>query len=116
MGFPQWLGIAIDGEGWNLSEAGRAFGVSHTTVRRWLDGSPPRYEHLESIANALRLDLEVVLAEARRQPYATYSDLDETKSRLRNLVNEVRWTEERELTARRMLEGFIELDKKGKSQ
>lgn len=116
MGFPQWLATAIDEEGWSPSEAGRAFGVSHTTVGRWLQGATPRYEHLEKIANALRLDFEVVLAEARKQPFSSYSDLDETKSRLRNLVNEVTWTPEREYSVRRILEGYIEFDQKGKGQ
>lgn len=116
MSFSRWLARELASEGLNQSEAGDRFGVSHTTVKRWLDGASPTLDNLKAVAKALHIDLEDLVAAIDRPITAEAPMDDENRMRIRGLVNDVYWTDERAFIVSRLLKGYIDFDEKGRSQ
>lgn len=66
--FGAWLQQQIDRKGWSLRDFASRVGVSHSTVSRWIQqGRQPETEQCASIAAALGVDPDLVLARARHR-------------------------------------------------
>lgn len=66
---------------------------------------------MQAVAKAAHIDIEDLVAAINRPQAAEGAAEDVVKARIRSLVNDVRWTPEREISVRRIMEGFIDIDK-----
>jgi len=66
--FGQWLLTELERRGWSRFYFAQSAGVHASMVYRWTEGQRPEPKQCEKIAEALNVDLDVVLAAAGHRP------------------------------------------------
>src|SRR6185295_2448146 len=63
-----WLVAELERRGWSRFHFAQIAGVHASMVYRWTEGQRPQTEQCEKIAEALNIDLDIVLAAAGHRP------------------------------------------------
>jgi transcriptional regulator with XRE-family HTH domain len=110
-GFNLWLHRQLRRRDWSPADLARRMDVNTGTVSRWLTGSRrPRPDACDKLADALGVDLDMVLTLAGHRPPDIEIDPDSATARLMPLIEKIDWAsrpnrlEEMEVELRFMIE------------
>lgn len=90
--FPGWLRRQLDRREWTQADFARRLDLSPAVVSRWITGRripDPRYCDL--IADALGVDLDLVLFHAGHRPLTDPPPPDDPRADLHGLVDRINW-------------------------
>jgi transcriptional regulator with XRE-family HTH domain len=92
--FPDWLKGQLRRREWTPADFARKLDVGSGTVSMWLNGKRvPGPKSCDLIADALGVDIDVVLTAAGHRPPDIRIDPDSPEARLLPLIRQVPWDE-----------------------
>lgn len=91
--FSRWIRRQLDRREWSQADLARKLNVSPSVVNRWLLGTRiPSPAYCDLIADALSVDLDIVLFQAGHRPMPKRIDPDDPKLEIQGLVDRVDWS------------------------
>lgn len=107
--FGLWLARQIDRRELTRPQFARAINKTPARISEWITGARvPGPKSCDLIADALGIDLDLVLFQAGHRPQTQPTDPDDPKLMIYGLVNRVRWTPANVKMATRVLRTMIE--------
>ena len=107
LAFANWLRDRMREREWNQADLARRVGLPAGTINRWLTGERrPSSRSCDLLADALRVDLDAVLALAGHRPDVDEPPAGDPRRDLLALLRRVDLDEERTATLRVLLEAF----------
>lgn len=111
--FATWLKAELDAREWTQADFARRIAGTDARVSEWASArrlpSPPTCAR---IADALGLDLDVVLAAAGHRAIPCAPDPDDPRQALHGLVDQIVWTDDRLAAAGGLLRALRDRDRR----
>lgn len=111
--FSRWLSQQISKKDWTQADFARELGASTGLVSMWLSGDKlPSPKSIDKIADALRLDVDLVLTMAGHRPPTYETDPNDPKELTIQRLRRLKWDRARNVTLAGIIDAWEKEDRR----